>query len=132
MFDACVEYVKPALTFGGKGSPLIRLRKRFVRRTTWFRSEDARVLARLITGIHGNRDLQWTYLNKFYLPRRKMQVQLVEQAIACGELKRDTNPELMLDALCGPLFFRWLQGHAPLDKSFTEALADKIIGAFAP
>jgi len=61
-----------------------------------------------------------------------MQVQLVEQAIACGELKRDTNPELMLDALCGPLFFRWLQGHAPLDKSFTEALADKIIGAFAP
>lgn len=132
MFDACFEHVSLALTFGGKGTPLARLRGWFVHRTTWFRSEDARVMARLITGIHGNRDLQRKYLDKFYLPRRQMQIQLVEQAIACGELKRDTNPELMVDALCGPLFFRWLLGHAPLDRSFAEALADKIICAFAP
>jgi len=89
-------------------------------------------MARIITGIHGNRHLQRMYLDKFYLPPCQMQVQLVEQAIACGELKRGTDPELMIDALCGPLFLRWLQGHAPLDRSFAGALADKIICAFAP
>ena len=41
-------------------------------------------------------------------------------------------PELLLDALGGPLFFRWLQGHAPVDKKSAEALADKIISAFTP
>jgi hypothetical protein len=28
------------------------------------------------------------------------------------------------------MFFRRLQGHAPVDKKFAEALADKIIPAF--
>ena len=108
MFDACFEHVRPALTFDGNGSPLTRLRNRFMRRTVWLHSEDARVMARLITGIHGNPDLHRMYLDWLYLPRRQMEVQLVEQAIACGELKRDTDPELMIDALYGPLFFRWL------------------------
>jgi hypothetical protein len=45
-------------------------------------------------------------------------------------LKRDVDPELLLDALSGPLFFRWLQGHAPVNKKLAEVLADKIIPAF--
>jgi hypothetical protein len=130
MFDACFEHVMPALSFDGKGSPLTRLRNRIVRRASWLRSEDARVMARLIAGIHGDENLQRMFLDRFYLPRRRMQIELVEEAVACGELKPDTDPELLVDALHGPLFFRWLQGHAPLDKSFAEALADKIIRAF--
>jgi hypothetical protein len=29
-----------------------------------------------------------------------------------------------------PLFFRWLQGHAPLDKKFAATLVNAIIPAF--
>jgi hypothetical protein len=36
----------------------------------------------------------------------------------------------LIDALYGPLFYRWFQGHAPVDRKFVEALADKIIPAF--
>jgi len=35
-------------------------------------------------------------------------------------------------ALNGPLFFRWLQGHAPLDRSFAEDIFEKVIRAFEP
>jgi AcrR family transcriptional regulator len=132
MFDACFEHVKPALSFDEKGSPLARLRHRVVHSVAWLGSEDARVMARLITGIHGDPNLQRMFLDRFYLPRRHLQIQLVEEAVACGELKRDTDPELLIDALYGPLFFRWLQGHAPLNKTFAEALANKIIHAFMP
>ena len=52
-------------------------------------------------------------------------------AIASGELKLGTDPELLIDALNGPLFFRWLQGHAPLDKGFAKGIFDKVIPAFA-
>jgi hypothetical protein len=45
-------------------------------------------------------------------------------------LKRGTDPELLIDALNGPLFFRWLQGHAPLDKGFAKGIFDKVIPAF--
>jgi tetracycline repressor-like protein len=47
-------------------------------------------------------------------------------------LKRGTDPELLIDVLNGPLFFRWLQGHAPLDKSFAEGILDKLICVFQP
>ena len=55
---------------------------------------------------------------------------LVEEAIACGELKQDTDPDLFIDSLNGPLYYRWMQGHSPVDKSFAETLANKVIEAF--
>jgi AcrR family transcriptional regulator len=130
MFDACFEHVMPALAVEEKGPPLARLRESLVRGAAWLGSDGGRVMARLITGIHGDKKLQQMYLERFYLPRRQIQLRLIEEAIACRELKRDTDPELLLDALSGPLFFRWLQGHAPVNKKFAEALADKIIPAF--
>ena len=33
--------------------------------------------------------------------------------------------------LTGPLFFRWLQGHAPLDKGFARGILDRVIPAFS-
>ncbi len=61
MFDACFEYVKPALSIGEKGSPLARLREFIVRGAVWLGSEDARVMARLVTGIYGDKKLQQMY-----------------------------------------------------------------------
>jgi hypothetical protein len=122
--------VRPALAVEEKGSPLERLRKYLVLGAVWLGSEDGRVMARLITGIHSDKKLQQMYLDRFYLPRRQIQRRVIEEAIACRELKRDTDTELLLDALTGPMFFRWLQGHAPVNRKFAEALADKIIPAF--
>jgi AcrR family transcriptional regulator len=130
MFDACFEHVMPDLSVPETGSPVARLREYLLRGAAWFCSEDGKVMSRLITGIHGDKKLQQMYLERFYRPRRQVQLKVIEEAIACGELKRDTDPELLLDALSGPLFFRWLQGHAPADKKFAGALADKIIPAF--
>ena len=130
MFDACFEHVMPDLSVPETGSPLARLREFLLRGAVWFCSEDGKVMARLITGIHGDKKLQQMYLERFYRPRRQVQMEVIAEAIACGELKPDTDPELLLDALSGPLFFRWLQGHAPADKKFARSLADKIIPAF--
>jgi len=38
-------------------------------------------------------------------------------------LLRGTDPELLIDTLNGPMFFRWWQGHAALAKSFAELSA---------
>jgi hypothetical protein len=50
-----------------------------------------------------------------------------KDAIASGELEQTTDPELLIDAIFGPLFFRRLQGHAPLDRSFAERIFDKVL-----
>jgi AcrR family transcriptional regulator len=130
LFDACFEHMKPALAISATGSALSRLRRYVQRARQFLVSEEGAVMARLLTGIHDDRRLRQMFLERYVLPRRAIQRSIIEDAVASGELKRGTDPELLIDALNGPLFFRWLQGHAPLGKNFAEAIFDKVIPAF--
>jgi AcrR family transcriptional regulator len=129
IFEACLEHLRISRT-PVKGSPLTQLRDQILRSPDWVHSEEGDVMGRIITGIHGNRKLQKLYLEKFYLPRRQVQVQMVKDAIASGELRSNEDPEFVLDALYGPVFFRWLQGHAPVDLAFVRALVDQVLQSF--
>jgi len=70
------------------------------------------------------------FLERYVMPRRQMQRRFIREAIASGELKRGTDTELLIDALNGPIFFRWLQAHAPLERSFAERTFDRVILGF--
>jgi hypothetical protein len=84
-------------------------------------------MARLITGIHENEALRQLFLERYYLPRRTVARELIEQAIEAGELARRTDPETVIDALHGPQFLRLIMGHAPLTNDFAESIADMVL-----
>jgi AcrR family transcriptional regulator len=132
MLDACFEHMKPVLAVSGGGSALARLRRYVLYVAEFLASEDGVVMARLFTGIHDDTRLRRMFFERYVKPRRQMQRGFIGEAIAAGQLKRGTDTELLIDALNGPLFFRWLQGHAPLEKSFAEGLFDKVISVFQP
>ena len=88
-------------------------------------------MARLITGIYGERKVQNEFRERFLLPRRRLQEQVIEEAIARGDLAQNTDVDLLIDALYGPLFYRWLLGRADADEEFAEALVDRLFQAFA-
>jgi AcrR family transcriptional regulator len=129
LFDACFEHMKPVLAISGNGSALARLRRYVLRATEFLSSADGAVMASLVTGIHEDKRLRRMFLERYVIPRRQIQRGIIEDAIASGELRRATDPELLIDALNGPLFFRWLQGHAPLGKSFAERIFERVIPA---
>jgi hypothetical protein len=68
MFDACFEHVRPALAIAGNGPPLRRLRNYIARATEFLCSEDGKVMARLVTGIHEDNNLQQLFLDRYVLP----------------------------------------------------------------
>jgi len=130
LFDACFEHMKPVLAVSGSGSALARLRRYVLYVVEFLSSDDGAIMARLFTGIHDDTKLRRMFLERYVMPRRQMQRRFIREAIASGQLERRTDPELLIDALNGPQFFRWLQGHAPLEKSFAEAIFDKVISGF--
>ena len=87
-------------------------------------------MARLVTGIHDDTKLQRMFLERYVMPKRHMQRRFIREAIGSGELKRGADPGLLIDALNGPLLFRWLQGHTPLERSFAERIFDRVIPGF--
>jgi AcrR family transcriptional regulator len=130
LLHACFEHMKPVLAVSGTGSPLARLRRYVVYVAKFLASDDGVTMARLVTGIHDDKKLQGIFLERYVMPRRQMQRRFIREAIASGELKRGTDPELLIDALNGPLFFRWLQAHAPLKRSFADRIFDRVILGF--
>ena len=130
LFDACFEHMKPVLAIPETGSALTRLRRYVLRAREFLVSEEGAVMARVLTGIHEDNRLHQMFLERYVKQRRQIQRGIIEDAIASGELKPTTDPELLIDALSGPLFFRWLQGHAPLDRGFAKSIFDKVIPAF--
>lgn len=127
MLDAAFEHVKPALTYDGKGSPLQRLRDHAVRGAKFLTSEDGMVIARLIAGIFESEPLRRQFLDRYYLPRRALARQVVEEAIHQGELPPGTDPDVIVDALHGPQLFRLFMGHAPVNARFALAIADVVL-----
>jgi len=129
MLDAFFEHVKPDLSFEEARSPLERLRLNVVRGASWLQSEDGRVAVRLISDVHEKPKLRRLFLEHFYLPRRAIHLKLVQDAIATGELRNDTDADVLVDALFGPLYFRFLIGHAALDKTFATKLVNQVLKA---
>lgn len=55
--------------------------------------------------------------------------QIVDRAIARGEIAPSTDPDLLLDLLYGPAYHRLLQGHLSLNDQFVQAVVDAIVAA---
>jgi AcrR family transcriptional regulator len=129
LLDAFFEKLKPVLPYEADGSPLETLRRNVIRGAAWLQSEDGRIAVRLISDVYEDPKLRRLFLEHFYLPRRALQLQLVKAAIDAGELRKETDPDVLVDALQGPLYFRFLIGHAPLDKKFATDLVDQVLKA---
>src|SRR5437762_13819620 len=96
LLDAVLARVKPELATPLEGSPLERLHQSVVRGAEWLRSKDSPVAVRLISDVQEDPVLRRLFLERFYLPRRAMNLDLVQQAIAAGELPRDTDADLQI------------------------------------
>jgi AcrR family transcriptional regulator len=130
MLDAFFEHVKPALCVEGGGSPLERFRYQVVRGASWIQSPDGKVATRLIGDVQDDGKLHQLFLERFYLPRRSIYVNLMKEAIAAGELRPGTNIDLLIDVLHGPIYFRAILGHAAPDRAFVTELVDQVLPAF--
>lgn len=67
-------------------------------------------------------EISKAFRNHFVLARRDEGRQLLEDAKRFGEIRRDCDLEVVLDAIYGALFFRLLLGHAALNTQFVKRL----------
>lgn len=84
----------------------------------------------LIGRAQDDPELAATFRDRFLLPRRAENRLAFERAIDRGQLRRDLDVELAIDALYGPLYYRLLVGHQPLDTAFAQRLFDDVFPAF--
>ncbi len=86
---------------------------------------------RAVTAI-GDPDSPIAKANRtFWAARLDLGGQIVDRAIARGELPPGVDPRVVLEAVVAPLYFRLLLTREPLDERFLERLATFVAREFA-
>ena len=119
----------PAPAAPRKRSALASLRRQLLDVAEVFAAPTGRSAASLIASADANSELAKAFRNHFVLARREEGRVLLREAVADGELRDDLDIDVALDLIYGPLFFRLLLGHAPLDAaSVTRIFKDALRG----
>ncbi len=67
----------------------------------------------------------------FSTERRAVLVDVIRDAVTSGELASAADPELLADALVGPIVMRRLMFYTPFDPALVPALVDQVLGTQA-
>ncbi len=81
----------------------------------------------MLAAADTNSEMAKAFRSHFVLERRKEGKALLDQAVQNGEIRKISHVEVTLDLIYGPLFFRLLMGHAPLDDSFVDQLMADVL-----
>lgn len=76
-------------------------------------------------------ELAKAFRNQVILKSRDAGRRLIELAVQGGEMRADADVETVLDMVYGPLFFRLLAGHLPLEPAFAALLVDTVFDGVA-
>lgn len=87
-----------------------------------FATRTGRNVATIIAAADSSTEISKAFRNHFVLARREEGRRLLLEGMASGELRGDVDVDAALDLLYGPLFFRLMLGHAPLDAAFAKQL----------
>jgi len=86
----------------------------------------------VLSGFAADPDLRARWFEAVLLPRRASTARAIRAAVDRGELRGDLDVEHVLDALAGPLYYRGLFAHAPLDRAFVERTIDGVLAGLRP
>ena len=92
-----------------------------------FNGPFGRVAAEMIAAGQSEPTVLREFRDRYVLKRRKVAVKALEEAYASGEMKRSVDPELLLDLIFGPIYFRLLVKHQPLSQAFGKDLLNFVL-----
>ena len=86
-----------------------------------------RALAGLIAEAQTDPHVAQEFRNQMIGCRRSATQTLLQRGIERGELRPDLDLELAIDSLYGPVWYRLLLQHAPLNREFAIALVEQVV-----
>jgi AcrR family transcriptional regulator len=126
VMDGFLSTVSSEVPFPHTGHAREDMRIHMRRLTEAFDGKIGRTVAALIAEGQANPELAEALRSRWLSVRRTEAREILELGIERGELREDLDLEVAVDVLYGPIYYRMLVGHAPLDDDFADALANHV------
>jgi len=125
--DAFAASAEDELQFPDTGSLFNDMNLQMRRVITVFRSPRGKIVAALLAGGQSDPELLEAFRERFLWPKRRQAYKILERAIDRGELPRNSNFDLILDSLYGPIYMRFLIRHDELHEEFADQICGLVL-----
>lgn len=127
VIEAFREAVTPELPFPNTASLRDDLQAQARNFAGVLSSSKGKMLKSFIVAARSDPDVAAAFRSIWSAPRRKEAKKMLRRKQAHGQLRKDVDLDLALDALYGPLYYRFLVKNEPPARKYAEALADLVL-----
>lgn len=131
LVDAFLAQIEPSILFPKAETAteaLVLQMKSVVRALS---SDAGRIVAEIIAEGQRDSDALDSFRDRFLNIRRDAARQIILQGIEAGEFDPNLNTDVAMDILYGPIYYRLLVRHLPLDEAFSTQLSHLVIPCLA-
>ena len=130
LMDTFLQDAEGALRIPDTGSTAGDLRQH-LRQLARFLTESpaGKVLLALIGQAQHDEAMAAVFRRRFLDERRALDREILERGLARGDIRPDTDLELALDLIYGPVYHRVLLTGLPVDPAFTDGLINNVLAA---
>lgn len=121
--DAFLHAIEPIISFPEAPSASEAIAKQMRSLVRAFQGEFGRLVRELLAETASDPEALKLFGERFVKPRRAVAKHLIEKGISAGEFRPDLEPEVVIDILYGPLYYRLLVQHLPLTEDFAVQLS---------
>ena len=126
VMDGFLSTVSSEVPFPHTGHAREDIRLHMRRLTEALSGKIGQTVAALIAEGQADPELAEALRSRWLSVRRAEAREILELGIERGELREDLDPEVAVDVLYGPIYYRLLVAHAPVDEDFAGILAEHI------
>lgn len=80
-----------------------------------------RLVAPIIAEEQSDPSILQAFRERFHYGRRAVVREILEACKATGEIRTDTNVDILMDVIYGAVYMRLMLNHAPLDENFAQS-----------
>lgn len=120
--DAFFEDVAPRSNFERAATAAETLQRQAARIVKILNGRQGRIVAQIIAEGQSDPSVLEYFRAMFLRNRRALATEIIRAGIDSGEFRSDLDVEVAIDLIYGPMWYRLLVGHQPLDRHFAETL----------
>lgn len=130
--DAFANSTIRSLRFPDTGSLYTDIRLQMRELVKIFCSRRGRIVSAILAAGQADKKLIAAFRDRFLWPRRREAYATLKRGIHRGELRRNVDPNLLLDSLYGPIYMRFLIQHGGLTAEFVDRLSALVLAGARP
>jgi AcrR family transcriptional regulator len=122
VMDAFMERVGSGTLFPPAEKAMERVRLQMRAMAKAFRGRDGALVMALLAEAQFDAELAKEFRERWTLPRRAMGVAVIRDAIRGSEVRPDADPEMVIDLLYAPMYYRLQMGTGPLSEAYIDGI----------